>query len=840
MPEQTKRDLKNIHGRALSAAEKKDSRSRSASRKVKKSAPKELIHDLHVYQNELEMQNDELRRAQSALEESNAKFQDLYDSSPIGYFTVTRDDVIAEVNLTGAGLLGVVRQKLIRQRFRPFVAVGDLDRWNRHITAVFQKGEKMNCNLEIKRADGSTFHACLSCIRMEAGGAQVVRAAVIDISEQFQIENDKQVALEKYRVLFDTFPIGISITDKKGKLIETNKVSEQMLGLSSDEHNKRTVDGPEWKIIRPDGTPLPADEYASVRALKENRKIENVEMGIVKDGGEVTWISVTAVPIPLEQFGVAITYRDITIRKLAEVELMQKNEELIKTKKKLEDVLMTQEHSRLVLLSILEDEKTAWEIMHTSDERYRLLFETMAQGVVFYDRSGTIISANPSAERLLGFTLDQMLGSTSMSPPWRSTHEDGTEFPGEAHPATLALNTGKPVKGVIIGIFNPVEDDHRWFIKDAIPQFHEGDDKPYQVYTTLNDITDIKRAEKAIKESERFATSTVNALDANIAILNESGKIISVNTAWRRFANENAVDPLSVFEGMNYLTVCDSAAGENAEGAAEFAAGIRNVIKGERELYSQEYPCHSPDTKQWFVCRVTRFPGEGPVRVVVAHTNITYRKLAEEAITASLREKEALIKEIHHRVKNNLQVISSLVSLQSSSIQDSYVVNAFQDIQNRIKSMAIIHEKLYQSENLASIEFGDYISSIVESLFRSFNIDPSKIVTRSDIDDISLEIDTAVPCGLIINELITNSLKHAFPDGRNGEIYIAMKRDGDNGYILTVKDNGVGMPENIDLDQTITLGLRLVKILTKQLNGSIEVCGNGGIEFIIQFSNAAV
>ena len=214
------------------------------------------------------------------------------------------------------------------------------------------------------------------------------------------------------------------------------------------------------------------------------------------------------------------------------------------------------------------------------------------------------------------------------------------------------------------------------------------------------------------------------------------------------------------------------------------------------------------------------------------------RRRSEEAITASLREKESLLKEIHHRVKNNLQVISSLMSLQALSIHDDDVSVAFQDIQNRIKSMAIIHEKLYLSENFSSIAFGDYIEEIAHSLFQSFNIEPGRIVFRSDIKDINLGIDTAVPCGLIINELITNSLKHAFPDGRKGEIFIAMVRDENGRYILSEKDNGIGIPQKIDIDRTPSLGLRLVKILTQQLNGSIEVRGNGGSWFIVQFNDA--
>jgi len=136
-----------------------------------------------------------------------------------------------------------------------------------------------------------------------------------------QVEEQTHIALEKYRILFESFPLGITITDPAGNIIEANKESERLLGITRDTQLQRSYDGPEWQIIRPDGTPMPSDEYASVRALKENRRVENVEMGIVKNGNEITWINVTAEPIPLEKYGVAITYADISARKMLEKNL---------------------------------------------------------------------------------------------------------------------------------------------------------------------------------------------------------------------------------------------------------------------------------------------------------------------------------------------------------------------------------------------------------------------------------------------------------------------------------------------------------------------------------------
>jgi len=215
---------------------------------------------------------------------------------------------------------------------------------------------------------------------------------------------------------------------------------------------------------------------------------------------------------------------------------------------------------------------------------------------------------------------------------------------------------------------------------------------------------------------------------------------------------------------------------------------------------------------------------------------VAERKQAEEKIKASLKEKELLLQEIHHRVKNNLQVISSLLKLQSEYIEDKQAFQMFKDSQNRIKSMALIHEKLYKSKDLAEIDFKIYINDLAYELFRSYEIDPSKIALRMDVKDISLRIDVAIPCGLIINELISNSLKYAFPQGREGGIKIALRSINKNKIELKVKDNGIGLPEDFDFRKTKSLGLHIVTILVEdQLDGKIELNRAGGTEFKITF-----
>ncbi|OEC87844.1 MULTISPECIES: sensor histidine kinase [Methanobacterium] len=255
------------------------------------------------------------------------------------------------------------------------------------------------------------------------------------------------------------------------------------------------------------------------------------------------------------------------------------------------------------------------------------------------------------------------------------------------------------------------------------------------------------------------------------------------------------------------------------------------------------------------------FDGNNFKGFVCGSRNINYRKIAEEQIKTSLEEKEVLLKEIHHRVKNNMQIISSLLSLQSRYIKDENYLAVFKEGQNRVKSMAMIHEGLYKSDNLARINFEEYVHNLISGLFSSYGIDKDIIKTKINLDNILLDIDTAIPLGLILNELISNSLKHAFPHnipnsknftftdhaveinnlsniqfapsgGITSEINILLSQKEDM-LKLIVGDNGIGFPENVNFKNTESLGLQLVNTLVNQLNGEIKLEKENGTKFTL-------
>ena len=219
---------------------------------------------------------------------------------------------------------------------------------------------------------------------------------------------------------------------------------------------------------------------------------------------------------------------------------------------------------------------------------------------------------------------------------------------------------------------------------------------------------------------------------------------------------------------------------------------------------------------------------------------VSERIQAEEGLKQALDDKDMLMKEVHHRVKNNLAVIQSLLSLQMKDIRDDKSKEYFVDAQNRVKSMTMIHEMLQKSDDITRLSSSLYIRKFVKTLFSNYEIQTNHIKLQYDIDDIELDVDTMIPLGLIINELVSNTLKYAFPNGMKGNLDISMKKTGKGSYELVIKDTGVGLPEGVDLKKATSLGLLIVNSLVKQIRGTLEVTNKDGAEFRIIFYEKAV
>ncbi len=219
------------------------------------------------------------------------------------------------------------------------------------------------------------------------------------------------------------------------------------------------------------------------------------------------------------------------------------------------------------------------------------------------------------------------------------------------------------------------------------------------------------------------------------------------------------------------------------------------------------------------------------------------RARAEEQLKASLHEKEVLLKEIHHRVKNNLQVVSSLLNLQARTLKDPQAVQAFQDSQNRVKAMALVHEELYRSQDLAKVGMAEYLESEIKYLCRAYGVSTAAVSLDVEVEEVFLPIDVAIPCGLIVHELVSNALKHAFPrraDLARAEVRVALYRMDEDQLTLVVRDNGVGLPPDLDWQDAPSLGLQLVRILSRQLRGALELERGAGTTFRLTFAEPAL
>jgi PAS domain S-box-containing protein len=343
------------------------------------------------------------------------------------------------------------------------------------------------------------------------------------------------------------------------------------------------------------------------------------------------------------------------------------------------------------------------------------------------------------------------------------------------------------------------------------------------------DMTQRKIAEETIKLSEEKFRAVAEAIPAQVVIFQDS-KFVYVNPYSEIITGYSAEEMLKMnFWDLVHKDYVDLAI---QRGTAR--------LKGESapENYEMKIVTKSGEEK-WinYSARVIDFNGKPAV--VGISTDITENKNADEAIKKSLKEKEILLKEIHHRVKNNLQIVTSLLKLQSSYVKDESVKRLFQESQNRVQSMSLIHQKLYQTKDLAHIDFRDYIETVVTHLQHSFGILEDRVRISVDVQNIVMSIDNAIPAGLIINELVSNSLKHAFPDGGKGSIYINLAFDEFNReYWLVVRDNGIGMPDGFDIRKTNSFGLKLVSTLVSQMSGTIEIVTIGGSEYRIMFKSA--
>lgn len=456
------------------------------------------------------------------------------------------------------------------------------------------------------------------------------------------------------------------------------------------------------------------------------------------------------------------------------------------------------------------------DALRTSEARYRSLFDGVPVGLFRMLPTGRLVDANQSMVEMLHYPDKESLLSADASSlyadclgrrPWQELMEsDGMVRSFQEH---MKCRDGADLWAEVSS--RAVKDDFGKAI------CYEG---------SLQDITQHRLADAARLESEgRFRTIFETTL-SYIIIKDREGRYVQINPAMEKLLGCSSSDIIG-------KTDSDLFGPEIGGSVAEVDS---RVVCG--EVIEDEISLPIGDD------RVTFHYVKAPIRdssgmicgLYGIAQDMTAHKKDKERLTASLLEKEVLLREVHHRVKNNLQIISSLLSIQSRYVPDDKTSGVLNECRGRVRSMALIHENLYKSENLARVNFAQYIRSLVRYICQSFGDGARGISLRLDLDETFLNLDYAIPCGLIVNELVSNSLKHAFPDGTAGKIWIELKSSKDGSVYLSVRDDGVGLSSSLNMGMHNSMGLQLVAALARQIKATLEIDGHDGAYFKIAFS----
>lgn len=807
----------------------------------------------------------EFNPAEKALQESETRYRMLFTHMTDGFGLVEvvytddgkpSDYRYLEINPAFGRYLGVDREQMLgRTMLEVFPNVSPAALKKYHEVAV--TGQPVHFEIFSKVADK---YLDIYVFSPEKGKLALM---LRDISERKQTEKALHQAYEEIRMKSDELQV------QTEKLRETNEAFRErearlqvIVANSPDIIFEQDRDlhyvwiynpSPPFSVSdvmgKTDADLLPPDQAQQLEAIK-HRVLETgiSEKAVVKlsPGGEPRWFEAIYEPrydVTGQITGILSYTRDVTERKQVEEEL-----------------------------------KKALETLHYSEDQFRGLFNNVKSGVALIDETGRFAVVNPSFMQIFG--LDRELDILNVNSQdwsrWEVYGENGKLLHIDARPVRKVFMTGKPVRDQLVAVRNPGANELTWMLISAEPVMKE-DDRIYRVICTYYDITGRKRAEAKLEETldnlEKLVKERTAELEKAYNSLKESEKglaeaqkmahvgnweweILTEKSYWsdelyRIFGRSLKESHPTYEEFLNYVHPSDREYVDNT---------ARRAMKG--KTYSIDYRIIRADGKERTVhmeSEVIFDDKNTPVRIKGIVQDITERKQAEEALT---KMEKIRIKEIHHRIKNNLQVISSLLDLQAETFsklevcKTPEVVEAFMESQSRIISMALIHEELYRGDKIDSLDFAVYLRKLAADLFNSYNPGNKNISLKLDLGKVYLGMDTAIPLGIIVNELVSNSFKHAFPSRREGKIQInlqkaddsaamskipasekeCMKRNGFQ-YILTVSDNGKGIPEGMNIENSNSLGLQLVNILVEQIDSCMELDRDQGTKFTIWFND---
>ncbi len=481
--------------------------------------------------------------------------------------------------------------------------------------------------------------------------------------------------------------------------------------------------------------------------------------------------------------------------------------------------------------------------LRLSEEKHRMLF-SKANDSIFIIKENKIIDCNEKSLEMFGCKSEDLMGQ-HLYRYLPEKQPSGADSILNFYDLTiLALNKESQFFYWKFLRFNGEQFD----AEVSLSAFEVNGEKMMQAI--VRDITRRKEAEEFKNKSIKSYFEIFNSSTDVILILSEANIIID--------ANKSAIDKFSLTKeeiiGNSLQSMEDKVVASTLtrkiqkawkEGSSRFDWKAKNkngeifllelIFKKGSYFGKSVLIVNGRDLGERLQAEEERLRAEiAEATTGVLEKEIAERKEAEAKLKTTLAESEMLLKEVHHRVKNNLQVISSILNLQSSYVKDQYTLTMLKECRDRIKSMSFIHESLYQNKDFSHVDFGSYLKSLCSNLLYSYSVG-GRVSLNFDIDKIFLSLDTSIPCGLIVNELVANALKYAFPDSRKGNIFISLKRKETGPNFLIIEDDGVGMPEHVNFKETESLGLQLVITLVDQIDGELKLERKKGAKFTIEF-----
>ncbi|MDD1693993.1 MAG: PAS domain S-box protein [Methanoregula sp.] len=753
------------------------------------------------------------KRSDEALRISEAKYRSIFTTFDDLYYQTDPKGIITILSPSCKRITGWDSSELIGHQVLDLYPFPDQRKL--FLDKMFTEGMVNDFEVILKNKTGTHLNVSVTShvVHDESGNPVAIEGTLRDITERKQVEEALAASEDKYRTLADFLPVMVFEADISGRVTFANRLAYPTFGINPADITSGTSF---MDYIVPEERRIVLENMQKV--LRDEER-ESSEYTLMRKDGSRFPAMIKASAVVDKKTGTVSGIRGVII------DLTERN---------------------------LKD-----EALRQSEASYHGLFNAVKDAICILDETGSFIDANKGAEEMFGYPhaffngdiVDQLSAHARndmnqvknlVNKAFREGPQQ-SEFWARKNNGDEILTDIRAYKGTYFGkdviILLAVDITDRKRAEDALQKAYAGLEQKVAERThelsaltvsLQNEISERNRIMEALAASEEKYRSLMEQIVDIVFHVDQEGIIT--------YVSPHAMSALGMSgEHFPKFSIFDLAPDSYKD---TFRKIIDPVLVSHAPVSGFEIEIPASSSNKKLIYEVNARPTYDKNGSYTGYSgiarDITDRKNLQNEVNASLLEKEILLKEIHHRVKNNMQVISSLLSLQAKLMKDEKSRGAILESQTRVMSIALVHEKLYQSKSFAEIDYHDYLKKIVENLLQSYGIPPGKVRIEIHADKIVLPINKAIPISLIINELLSNSLKYAFPGERTGVIVVDVRKTGDR-YFLVVKDNGIGIPEGIDLGHIETLGLQLVNSLVAQILGTITMSREGGTEFRVDF-----